>query len=69
MDDSVIIRWVICCSEIVRKTLELEDWNEILAESSTKHQGSQLFHERLSSDVNRLIKSTTVSPFMQNHVT
>ena len=73
VDDSALIRWETCSSEVGRVMLEFEDCldrNEILAESSTKHnEGSQPFHERFSSNVNRIIKYITVNPFMQDHLT
>ena len=59
VDDSALIHSETCSPEIARVILEFEDCldrNEILAESSTKHnESSQPFHERFSSDVNQLI--------------
>ena len=66
LDDSALIRWETCSSEIARVILEFEDYldrNEIFAESSTKH------HERFSSNVNRLIKCITKNLFMQDYLT
>ena len=71
--DSALIRWKTCSPEIVRVILEFKDFldqNNILAESSDKHlEDSLSFHERFSSDDNRLIKCITVNPFMQHHLT
>ena len=73
MDDSALIHWETCSPEITRAILEFEDClgrNGILAELSTKHhEERQPFHERFSSEVNRLIKCITTNPFMEDHLT
>ena len=73
VDDSALIRWKTCSPEIFYVILEFEDCldqNEIFAESSNNHhEDRQPFHERFSSDINRLNKCITLNPFMQDQLT
>ena len=73
VEDSSLIRWQTCSPEITCVILEFKDCldrKEILADSSNRHPEESLhFHERFSSDVNRLIKCITVNSFMQDHLT
>ena len=72
-----LTRWTIqplfCGKLLVPKLPEFEDFmdrNKNLTESSTKHcEDSQTFRKRFSFHVDRLIKCTTVNPFMQDHLT